>query len=352
MKIGATISTTAHVAILLWGAYSFQGVKTFEVAAVEALPVDFIPIESITRSIEGDTKAKRAEKPAPKPTKKPPTPEPAENAGDTKLDVKSKVEAEAKKEPVNVAAPPPEAKQPDPEPEKITKPEPAKADKETPVPTTDVASLNEPPQPVKEETKKEPPAKADEGEQFAKLPDVAPLPVSRPKPPEAKSAKTKDRKKPDEVKKKKTSAKGKKSDTTEDQIAALLNKQKPSASGKKRSAKPASLGSRTSNGANKLSRSEMDGLMDAIARCSSGIAGREISENLEVKVTMDLAQDGNIIGNPIAEASGGTSEERRRFSREVLRYVKRCAPYDFLPKEKYETWSKVIPTFHPSQMFQ
>ncbi|MCF6321520.1 MAG: hypothetical protein L3J32_07095 [Rhizobiaceae bacterium] len=335
MKLGATISSTAHVAILLWGAYSYQGVKKFEIADVEAIPVEFIPIESVTRSIEGDTKATKAETPAPKPTKKPPTPEPAENIGDSEVDVKSTTEAPPKPVPVEASAPPPEAEKPEP----------------TPVPTNEVASLSEPPAPVPEEKIDPEPAKAEDAEQFAALPDSVPLPVSRPKPPQPKTAKTQKRKKPDEVKpqKSKTASKNK-NKSSDDKIAALLNKQDPAASGKKRSSKQASLGARKSNNASRLSRSEMDALRGAIEQCWNVPIGLSDAEDMRVTITMNLAKDGTIDGRVNVKASGGESRARRAFSESARRAVLKCAPYN-LPNEKYDTWSQVIVNFDPSQMF-
>ena len=351
MKLGATISSTAHVAILLWAAFYSTGVKKFEVADVEALPVDFIPIESITRSIEGEKKAKRAEKPAPTPTKKPALEKPAKNVGDTKIDVKSKVTTPPKPEPVKVSTPPPAAKKPEPAPLKKPEPVAESVKKETPVPTTEVASLNEPPTRVVEPVKDNPPAKAEEGEKFAKLPDKVPLPVSRPEPPKPKTAKTQKRKKPDEVKQQKSkSQKADNARSSEDKIAALLNKQAPVAGGAKRSSKPASLGTKKSNGAKKLSRSEMDALRSAIEQCWNVPIGLSDAEDMRVTITMNLAKDGSVEGKVKVKASGGESRARRAFSESARRAVLKCAPYN-LPNEKYDTWSQVVVNFDPSQMF-
>ena len=351
MKIGATISSSAHVAILLWAAFYSPGVKKFEVADVEALPVDFIPIESITRSIEGDKKAPRLEKPAPSPTKRPKTEEPATNVGDTKIDEKSKVKAPTKPKPVQASAPPPPVKKPEPKP--VKKPDPIKdiLEKETPVPSTEVASLNEPAAPVVEQQIADAPAKAEEGEKFAKLPDNVPLPVSRPQPPKPKRAKTQERKKPDEVKQQKKTAKtADDSKSSEDKIAALLNKQSPAASGAKRSSKPASLGTKSSNGATKLSRSEMDALRSAIEQCWNVPIGLSDAEDMRVTITMNLKKDGSVDGKVNVKSSGGESRARRAFSESARRAVLKCAPYN-LPNDKYDTWSQVVVNFDPSQLF-
>ena len=359
MKLGTSISSAAHLSLLLWGALSFQGVKTFEVAEVEALPVDFIPIESITRSIEGERDAKRAEKPAPTQTKKQNIDAQAQNVGDTQIDKPPKVEAPAKLEPVESSASAPNV--PDVkelEPVKVNEPLPKSlvADEETPVPTTEIASLNEPPVPITEEKSPLEPApqeteKAEDGEKFAKLPDIAPLPQSRPRPPEPKSAKTLERKKPDEIKRAiKKAASRKNKQSADDKIAALLNKQDPVATGAKSSSKRASLGSKKSNRATRLSRSEMDALRGAIEQCWNVPIGLSDAEDMRVTITMNLDKDGSIDGRVKVDASGGESRARRAFSESARRAVLKCAPYN-LPIGKYDTWSKVVVNFDPSQMF-
>lgn len=340
MKVGTIISSAAHAGILGWGLLFADAAAPLFNVELSHPQID-VAFDDDKELATGDKDADISPKPAPKRTIIKPAEKPAENFGDTEIDAKSKTNVQKKPEPV------------EPTPAAKPKPELAEEKKETPVTTTQIASLNEPPVPVREDTSDAPPELADESEKFAKLPDNVPLPKSRPKPPKPKAAKTLERKKTDEIKKKtdKTVATNQEK-SADDKIANLLNKQKPSAAGAKRSNKQASLGSQKPNAGKKLSRSEMDGLMDAIGQCSNGIAGREISEDLTIKVTMELARDGSITGDPVAEARGGTRQERRSFAREVLRYVKRCAPYDFLPKDKYDTWARVIPTFHPAEMFQ
>ena len=64
MKIGVVISSTLHVTILTWGLWNISAPKPFEVAKVETLPADFIPFDEFTRSVKGDAKARKREKPA------------------------------------------------------------------------------------------------------------------------------------------------------------------------------------------------------------------------------------------------------------------------------------------------
>jgi len=348
MKIGLTLSSSAHALVLFWGLAVVSAPDALTVEDVEALPVDIVPIEELTKEVQGDKEAKANEKPAPKPTKKEePTPE-AENVGETKDDTKS-VEA-PKKAPVPVKK---QAEAPKPEPKPVAKPtpEPEVEDliKEASK-ATELAALNDPKTPVTSEPPAEKPEVQEEGEQFAALPDSVPVPQIRPKPPKPNTAKTKERKKEEKKVSKKTGGNKAKKKTV-DEIDNLINKAAPAAGGAKSSTQTASLG--TSKGkAGKLSQSEMDALVSKITQCSTGLSGRVISDDLRIKVVIKLTPSGDVAGIPVIDTYGGTVDERKRYSRDILRFIKRCAPYDFLPRDKYETWAEIVPTFHPAKMFQ
>lgn len=351
MKGPATVSSLAHIAILAWGLISLSGPKPLMVADVEALPIDIIPIEDVTKSVQGEKKAALSEKPAPKPTRNPQSIPEARNVGEAKVDTPSQRPDVDKPKPIDTAradAPPP-APEPTPAPE--VKPEPVTQPQrsEQPTPTTELAALNQPPVPVAEELPPETPTEnAPAGEQFAKLPESAPVPLERPKP---RSAETRERKQPTEPPKpKQTAASQSREKSTEDEIAALLNKEKPTAGGARRSTDEASLGTKRSSGATRLSQSEMDALRGAIERCWSVPAGLADAEDMRVTITMRLTPDGQIDGSPQVEASGGEPTARRSFAESAQRAVLRCQPYQ-LPAEKYETWAEVVVNFDPSQMF-
>ena len=71
MKAGLTTSVVMHAVLLGFGLFSLSAPKAFDVTDVEALPVDIVPIESITQIQQGDKKATVNEKPAPLPFKTP-----------------------------------------------------------------------------------------------------------------------------------------------------------------------------------------------------------------------------------------------------------------------------------------
>ena len=350
MKLGTTVSSAAHIGILSWGLLVLDSQPEEFKVELNSVQVEVV-LEDNSNSAVGEKKANVTPKPAPKATKKPPVNAQAQNIGDSELDVKSQVDVPQKPKPVEVTPPPPAAKIREAVPNNEPQPQPVEAEKETPVPTNELASLNEPPSPLINEKLEEIPTASDEDEVFIKLPDKVPLPVSRPKPPEAKTARTKERKKPDEIKKAIKRAKAKdKEKSAEDKIAALLNKQQPVASGSKRSTRKVSLGSKKSSSTDKLSRNELDALRGAIEQCWNVPIGLSDAEDMRVTITMNLSRDGEVDGRVKVKASGGESRTRRTFAESARRAVLKCAPYD-LPNTKYDTWSQVIVNFDPSQMF-
>ena len=354
MKFGVIVSGTVHAAILGWSlmALGSQAPKFNIDLVIPEIDVDFKDDAALAK---GDPKAAKSERPAPKPTKKLPELKKAKNVGDTKVDAKSKIKVATKEKPVEVKAPPPKPKEPAIKPviKPVIKPdaEPQKAEKDSPVPTNKLASLNEPPAPVREKAD-EVPAKEQQAATEAKPAKIIKPAKAKPKQEKPKTAKTQQRKKPDEIKKAIEKAAAKKEEKeTDDKLAALLNKVKPTATGAKKTTKKASLGSKKEGSAKRLSADQMNKLKETVANCSTGFGGGEISEDLAITVTVRLALDGTIMGKPQVQARGGTAAEQRRYSRDVLRYVKRCAPYNFLPKDQYDTWAILEPTFYPSEMF-
>jgi len=327
MKLGTTLSSVAHVAIISWGLWAGVAPEPMEVPDVESVPIDIIPFEDIANAVQGAQEAEVTDTPAPTPTKKP-------------LQVPETSEA---------------AKAPVPEPKPTPEPKPVEKVEQPTAKATEVAALPDPATPVVPE----PPAPTPEPEVsedgLEKLIEENRIPVPkvavRPKPAKPNTAKTDDRKqlaeltkaagKPDAPKKKEAKKETK-----------LQNKKKASSGGQKKSTKTASLGTSQGKPAGKLSRSEMDALRSAVERCASGISGQLISENLQIKIVIKLAPDGSIKSIPVVDTVGGTSAEQRRYGPAMLRAVKRCAPYDFLPKDKYNTWAEIVPTFYPAKMFQ
>lgn len=356
MKAGVVTSVIAHTLVLSWGLMTLSNPEPLKVADVSALSVDVIPYEQLTGIIEGAKKAPLADRPAPMPTTRPKEVKKAVHVGDTKADTKSTPAAKLAAKPVDAVAPPKSAPEPKAKPKNITKSRPKESLKQVPAPTTKVAAEPEPrvkvaaitPKEQVEVTKQSEPLPQEE---FLKLPDLVPVPSARPVVAPANTAKTNERK---EAVKPATqvarAAPQTKSKKDADKIAALLNRQEPTASGAKRSQKRASLGTKSSNGAKKLSQGQMDALRGKIQGCFNLTAGMADAEELRATVTVKLNRAGELEGKPEVTASGGSTSVRRAFRGAARRAVQKCAPYDELPRDKYETWADLVVNFDVSDM--
>ncbi|MFC5756320.1 MULTISPECIES: hypothetical protein [unclassified Rhizobium] len=377
MKTSVVTSAVLHGLVLTWALVSLSAPESFKVEDFEAMPVDLVPVESITQMQQGDKKAPKKETSAPVPTTRPPIAQPAENAGDNNVDLKTPPVPNAKPSNSEAAAanssdkPQPQI---DPKPNDVKEINKEETEVEQPkevasIPQTKPAEITPPPKPEEkppeEQAKPEEPPKPD----AEALPDKVPTPVVKPqvKPPEPKAAEKPPEKTPDQPKaaetptdKKKAdkkqevakSASSMKSDFNADEISALLNKTDPSAGGAKRSTQEASLGAKkATNGASKLSLSEMDALKSAIAGNWSVIPGMEGMADVRIKVHMKLDQDGNIIGEPEVEATGGDNDSTRRaLAGGAYRAIMKSAPFSSLPKDKYDAWNEVVVNFDPSDL--
>ncbi|EJJ24710.1 hypothetical protein [Rhizobium sp. CF142] len=376
MKTSVVTSAVLHGLVLTWALVSLSAPESFKVEDFEAMPVDLVPVESITQLQRGDKKAPKKETSAPVPTTRPPIPQPAENAGDNNVDLKTPPVPNAKPSNSEAAAANSSEKplpQVDPKPNDVKEVNKEETEVEQP---KEVASIP-PPKPVEvtppkpeekppeEQAKPEEPPKPD----AEALPDKVPTPVVKPqvKPPEQKPAekppektpdqpkaaeKPTDKKKDDQKREVAKSASSMKSDFNADEISALLNKTDPSAGGAKRSTQEASLGAKKSTGGSKLSQSEENALQGLIEGNWLITPGMEGLSGMVIRVHMKLDKDGNIIGQPEVESSGGSSSDstRRALESGAYRAVMKSAPFSMLPKDKYDAWNEVELNFDPSSM--
>lgn len=350
MKAGLTTSVILHATLLGFGMFSLSAPKAFEVSDVEALPVEIV---SITQIQQGDKKAPMAEKPAPLPTKKPDVVPDAQKIGENDVDTDKPATPEARPKPVETAAAPAPSPEPTPKPADLPKPEPVKQpeQKPTPVPATEVTPQPQPKQDVKPDPVAETIVADNAEAEAVKLPENAPSPDARPQPPKAETAKSPDRK--DSEKPAEKQAAKPKSDEKEfnaDEVAALLNKEKASGGGAKRSTEQAALGGERTTSGSKLSQSEMDALRGQVQRCWNIPAGAADGGDLRVSVQFKLDRSGALEGSPEIISGGGSGGVERAAAEAARRAVARCAPYN-LPADKYDAWADVIVNFDPSEMF-
>ena len=367
MKAGLTTSVILHAAVLAFGLFSLSAPSALEVTDVESLPVDIVPLSELTQIQEGDKKADMNEKPAPTPTSRPDIVADAQKVGENSVDTDKPATPEARPTPVEETAAPPPA--PEPKEQVKTEDVPKPKEEPKPVPTTEVAPVPQPRQEVKPEPVKEPtPEPAEQAEpvpepvkekaaepepekpdavaeaiaaeqpaaEAVKLPNAAPAPERRPKPQpaEAEIAKTPERKNADKpVKEASSKQKSEDKEFDADAISALLNKQKASGGGAKRSQKQASLGGERSTGGATLSQNEMDALRQKLGGCWSIPAGVDDAATLKVSVKFQLDRSGMLQGRPQVVAGGAASGPGRTAAESAVRAVQKCAPFN-LPAEK------------------
>lgn len=319
MKIGVATSFLVHSLAVGFGLVSMSTPKPMNVADVEALPIEIVPVESITRNVAGDLEATTERPPAPKPTERPQTIPDAQNIGESSVDKQADADevtnnppVEKTQAPVAAPEPTPEPPQPDPEPE---------AAPELQTQETEVAALPD--------TSEEPAPSEQPAEETFATPERVAVPKVRPN---------------------RTAASGRKKEDAGDKIAALLNKEDASAGGAKRSTGQAGAGTRKGNAA-KLSQSELDALRGQIQGCWNvvGLSGLDDAEKLRARVEFRLKPDGSIDGRPSVSASGSDSRTNRTFAGSARRAVIGCAPYR-LPADKYENWADVVVNFSLKDM--
>lgn len=381
MKTGLTTSVILHTAVLAFGLFTLSAPAALPSADVESVAVDIVPMEAIAQTLQGDKKAVMHEKPAPLPTQRPDIVPDAQKVGENTVDTEKPITPEAKPKPVDMTSAPPPAPTPieKPKTEDVPKPQ----EKPKPIPATEVAPAPTPkeevkPEPVKQADPKPTPAKPaptppqdktaaidptpevkpdavaeaiakDPPTEETQLPNSAPAPEARPKPQpaQAESAKAPERKDADKpVKEASSKPKSDDKQFNADEISALLDKQKPSGGGAKRSTQQSSLGGDKDQG-QKLSKSEQGALESQLGGCWTLPAGLEGSENFIVVVRFNLNTSGKLDGRPSVEKSSGN----RQFDESAVRAVQKCDMAGLqVPAGKQDIWSDIRVTFDPREM--
>jgi len=102
------------------------------------------------------------------------------------------------------------------------------------------------------------------------------------------------------------------------------------------------------------------GIIDAVGQhifnnqCWNIPAGAKGAEGLVVTIEVRLSLDGNLVGTPKIMESGRMNMPGQEFFRtaaeSALRAVRKCAPYDFLPKDQFDLWRDLEISFDPENM--
>lgn len=351
MKAGLTTSLVLHVVALGVGLVSFSSPRPLELTNVESFPVDIVPVEEVAQSVQGDRSAPAAETPAPTPSTREDVVEDAQTIGDNTTDLATPPTPDPRPRPVETAeAPPPSPEPTPPTPEPEPQPEPPQRQPEPePVPTTEVAPEPQPPQEVTPDPAPETEAAEAPAPTEMALPTSAPAPQARPQPPQAQTARTPERREPERQPERQQQAASSESnsESVEDQVAALLNRDRASGGGAQRSERQAALGGRQTTGA-QLTQSERDAIIAQLRSCWNVPVGAEGSSDLKTTVRFRLDPSGTLDGSPVIEKASGS----RQFDESTTRAIRICSQRGFqLPTDKYDTWSEVVVNFDPRDMF-
>jgi hypothetical protein len=371
MKGSLITSVGLHALLAAWMLFTFSPAP-LEVQMSEAMPVDLVPIEDLTQLQQGDKEAPKKETSATEQTKREEKIENAVNAGDNDFDLDS-VPTPTEK-PANVQEAGAQKMSEDVIPDqKLTQAEDVEdiIKEDTAIEPTQekVAAIEQPKVEVKPESTPEPEAKEQPVVEAAEepVPDNVPVPVSRPKVTptkveekkeekketevaEAKPEKQPDRKKSDKDRKSAKSTTKKESDFNTDDIASLLNKTEEKPGGAKRSTKTKALGAKKTTGGQTLSQDENNLLIGLVSKNWTIMPGQVTSSDIVIKVRFELDENGEVVGEPEVTGTGGDGTSLSALEGGARRAVMKSAPFDILPKEKYETWSVVTLTFYPSEM--
>ncbi|TAU01354.1 cell envelope integrity protein TolA [Rhizobium ruizarguesonis] len=74
--------------------------------------------------------------------------------------------------------------------------------------------------------------------------------------------------------------------------------------------------------------------------------------SVRLTIHIKLARDGQIVGNPDVQVTGGSERAQKSLSDVGLRAVRRAAPFTMLPKAKYDAWKEVVLNFDTSALTQ
>ena len=372
MKGSVITSLVLHVLVAVAMLVTFGKPEPFEVTASEAMPVDLVPIEELTQLQQGDKEAPKKDRSATDVTKKEDVIPDAQNTGDNKFDLESVPTPTEKPTNVTEAGADTPSKEVIPD-QKLTQAENVEdvLKEDTAVePTKEVAALEQPKVEVKPEPKPAPEVTEDkpvEDTTESLVPDSVPVPTSRPKVEpkkveekpvekkeekvaEAKPEKQPDRKKSDKDRKSAKSTTKKESDFKTDEIAALLNKTNDKPGGTKRSKQEKSLGAKIATGGEKLSQTELDALRGIVEGNWTVMPGQVTSNDIKIVVRFELDESGEVIGKPEVTSSGGDGSSLAALEGGARRAVMKSAPFDKLPKDKYDTWRVVELSFYPSEL--
>ena len=216
------------------------------------------------------------------------------------------------------------------------------------------------PEPVEEEpVEEEPPAPVEEAE-----PEPAPEPAPEPEPAPAPIEPEEEEAEPEPEPEPAPEPEPEPQQTAEldlDALSRLIDRERQT-----ERAAPVETPSQTAETAerarpavgagDRLTASDEAKMKAAVSRCwnASAIIGAPNPETLIVSVDFELNRNGELASSPRVANAMQINLSGNRFwkvaEQTALRAVTTCAPYDFLPQDRYETWKDFRLNFDPSEM--
>ncbi|MBB3464153.1 hypothetical protein [Rhizobium sp. BK377] len=99
-----------------------------------------------------------------------------------------------------------------------------------------------------------------------------------------------------------------------------------------------------------ISRATMDAMKRSVAVRFILPGNLKDAGSVKLQFRVKLGKDGNILGTPEADASGGSEATRKTIRDAAFRAIVRAAPFTMLPKDKYDGWKEVIFNFDASDL--
>lgn len=324
MNRSLTASLFAHGALLLAVLIGLPSPPPFTVDPQQAVQVDISNIGDMTKVMATTKEAV------------PPPEKPAAQKTEVKKDVKP---APTVADEEILAA---KEKKPEPEPPKKPEPEPKKAED---------APVN--PDPLKqllEDQKAEEERKA--AEEAALAEKKAAEEEKKKAQEEKKKAEAEKKKKAEEAKKKAEAEKRKKQKLDMAALDNLLNKENEERTAPKKSGEtdgnPVQGENEQQGDDNAVAATLIDAMRSRLTECWTVPPGaREAS--ITVKVRFNLRKDKSVDGLPIV-LSGGGDTLTNATAQSAVSAVMQCAPYDFLPDDRYDMWQEITVNFTPDMM--
>lgn len=328
MKRSFTASAFVHGALLLAVLIGLPNPAPFKVEPQDAVQVDISNIGDVTKVMATTTEA------VPKPVK------PAAE----KTEVTKPVKPAPKVAEEEVLAAKPKEPEPQPEPVKKPEPEPEKKVEDKPVDPDPMKKLLEE-QKLEEEKKV--------AEEAALAEKKAADEAKKKEAEEKKKAEAEKKKKAEDEKKKKAEAEKKKKQKLDvAALDALLNKENDERTAPKKSGdtdgSPVQGKTEAQGDDSAVAATLIDALRSRLSECWTVPPGaREAS--ISVKVQFNLKRDKTVEGLPIV-ISGGGDALTDATAQSAVSAVMECAPYDFLPDDRYDMWQEIKVNFTPDMM--